>query len=54
MMPNGLWIILAFVAIVIIYVIAKVIENVKKSEQQWREVDKSKLLDWDDDDDWGD
>ena len=54
MMTNGLWIILAFIAIVIIYVIAKVIENVKKSERQWREVDKSKLRDWDDDDDWGD
>jgi hypothetical protein len=53
-MPDGLWPILAFIAIVIIYAIAKVIEYVKKSEQQWREVDKSKLREWDDDDDWGD
>jgi len=53
-MPDGLLPILAFIAIVIIYVIAKVIENVKKSEQQWLQVDKSKLRDWDDDDDWGD
>ncbi len=53
-MPDGLWPVLAFIAVVIIYVIAKVIENVKKSEQQWRQVDKSKLREWDDDDDWGD
>lgn len=53
-MPEGLWPVLAFIAIVIIYVIAKVIENVKKSEQQWLQVDKSKLREWDDDDDWDD
>ena len=53
-MPEGLWPLLIFIALVIIYTIAKVIEYMKKSEQQWREVDKSKLRDWDEDDDWGD
>jgi hypothetical protein len=26
----------------------------KKSEEQWRQVDKSKLREWKDEDDWGD
>jgi len=37
--------------VVIIYTVAKVIGYVKQSEQQWREVDKSKLREWDDDED---
>jgi beta-lactamase regulating signal transducer with metallopeptidase domain len=53
-MPEGLWLLSIFIVLVIIYTIAKVLEYMKKSEQQWREVDKSKLRDWDDDDDWGD
>ena len=52
-MPEGLWLLSIFIVLVIIYTIAKVLEYMKKSEQQWREVDKSKLRDWDDDDDWG-
>lgn len=52
-MPEGLWPLLIFIALVIIYTIAKVIEYMKKSEQQWREVDKSKLREWEDDD-WDD
>lgn len=51
-MSEGLWLILVFIALVIIYTIAKVFEYMKKSEQQWRKVDKSKLRDWDEDDDW--
>jgi len=53
-MPEGLWPLLIFIAIVIIYTIAKVLDYMRKSEQQWREVDKSKVREWDDDDDWGD
>lgn len=49
-MPEGLWPVLAIIAVVIIYVIARVIENIRKSERQWDEVDKSKLREWDDDD----
>ena len=48
-MPEGLLPILLIVAVVIVYVIAKVVQNVRKSEQQWEQVDKSKLRIWDDD-----
>jgi hypothetical protein len=49
-MPEGLLPILLIVAAIIVYVIAKVVQNVRKSEQQWEQVDKSKLRIWDDDD----
>ena len=48
-MPEGLLPILLIVAAVIVYVIAKVVQNVRKSEQHWEQVDKSKLRIWDDD-----
>ncbi len=48
-MPEGLLPILLIVAAIIVYVIAKVVQNVRKSEQQWEQVDKSKLRIWDDD-----
>lgn len=52
-MPDGLWIVLAIIAVVIAYTLSKVISLVRKSEQQWENVDKSKLREWDDeDDDW--
>lgn len=50
MMPDGLIYLLIFIALVIVYTIAKVVGYVRQSEQQWREVDKSKLRVWDDDD----
>jgi hypothetical protein len=49
-MPEGLLPVLLLIALVIVYVIAKVVENMRTSERQWREVDKSKLKQWDDDD----
>jgi len=51
-MPDGLLPILLIIGVVAIYTIGKVIENVRKSERQWDEVDKSKLKEWDDEDDW--
>ena len=27
-------------------------QNIRKSEEQWKQVDKSKLKTWDDEDDW--
>ena len=51
-MPKGLLAVLLIIAVIAIYTIAKVIENMRKSERQWEEVDKSKLREWDDDDDW--
>ena len=53
-MPEGLWIVLLFIAVVVVYTVAKVIDYMRQSERQWQEVDKSKLKEWDDDDDWSD
>ena len=50
-MPEGLAYLLVFIALVVLYTVGKVIAYVKKSEQQWQEVDKSKLRVWEDDDD---
>lgn len=50
-MPDGLWVVLAIIAGVAVYTLAKVVGYVRKSEQQWEEVDKSKLREWDDEDD---
>ncbi len=50
-MPEGLTYLLIFIAIVVIYTIAKVIGYMRQSERQWSEVDKSKLKKWDDDED---
>jgi sensor domain CHASE-containing protein len=49
-MPEGLWPILVFIVVVIVYTIAKVLQYMRQSEEQWRQVDKSKLREWDDDD----
>lgn len=49
-MPDGLLPILLIIAAIIIYALAKVVQNIRKSEQQWEQVDKSKLKEWDDDD----
>jgi hypothetical protein len=49
-MPEGLLPILLLIAVVVIYVIAKVVQNMRTSERQWQDVDKSKLKKWEDDD----
>jgi len=49
-MPDGLLPILVLIAVVIIYTIAKVIDYSRQSDEQWRNVDKSKLREWEDDD----
>jgi len=49
-MPEGLWPVIAMIAVVIIYTIAKVIQHMRRSEEQWQQVDKSKLREWEDDD----
>jgi len=50
-MPEGLTPILILIAVVAVYTVAKIVEYVRKSEQQWRDVDKSKLREWEDEDD---
>lgn len=51
-MPDGLLYLLIFIALVIVYTIAKVLQYQRRSQQQWEQVDKSKLKEWDDDEDW--
>jgi hypothetical protein len=49
-MPDGLLPILVLIVVVIVYTIAKVVQSARKSDEQWQQVDKSKLRQWDDDD----
>ena len=48
-MSKGFWPVILMVAAIVVWVIAKVMINMKKSERLWREADKSKLRHWDDD-----
>ena len=43
---------IAFIAAVVVYTIAKVLRYMRLSDTQWQQVDKSKLKEWDDDEDW--
>ena len=52
-MPVGFWPMIVIVTVVVVYAIAKVMRNMQKSEEQWRQVDKSKLREWKDDE-WQD
>lgn len=52
-MPKGLVFLLVMIAVIIVYTIAKVISYNRLSKEQWKQVDKSKLREWEDDDDWG-
>ena len=46
-MTDGFWPVLLIIFFVVAWVLAKVLHYVRKSEQQWRAVDKSKLQQWD-------
>ena len=49
-MPDGLMPVIVMIILVVIYVVAKVIGYMRVSDQQWKQVDKSKLREWDDED----
>jgi len=51
-MSDGFWPVVLMIAFIILWVLVKVVANVRKSEQQWREVDRSKLKEWEDDDEY--
>lgn len=51
-MHSGIWVALVIVLAVVVYVLAKVVYYARLSRQQWQEVDRSKLREWQDDDDW--
>lgn len=50
-MDERFWIALLIIAGFVCYVAGKVITAMRKSERQWRQVDKSKLRPWEDDED---
>ena len=45
------WIALLLLGVFCLYVLAKVVGYMRESEAQWQRVDKSKLREWDDDED---
>ena len=51
-MPEGLLFLLIMIALIVVYTIAKVLQYMRLSDRQWDEVDKSKLKEWEDDDEW--
>lgn len=51
-MPGGLIFLLIMIALIVIYTIAKVLQYMRLSDEQWREVDKSKLKQWEEEDEW--
>ena len=48
-MPKGLIFLLVMIVVIVVYTIAKIVRYNRLSEQQWEQVDKSKLKEWDDD-----
>ncbi len=51
-MPDGLWLLIGLIVVIIVYTLAKVRHYMRVSDEQWTQVDKSKLKEWDDDEDW--
>ncbi len=51
-MAEGFWIAAVIVVAVLLYVVVKVLYYARLSRKQWHEVDRSKLREWEDDDDW--
>jgi hypothetical protein len=47
----GFWPVVLVIVLIVAWVLSKVWFYAKKSEEQWREVDKSKLKVWDDEED---
>jgi uncharacterized membrane protein YqiK len=48
-MSSGFWPVVIIILFVVVWVLSKVFFYIRKSEQQWQEVDKSKLREWEDD-----
>ena len=51
-MTDGFWIVVLIIVAVAVYTLGKVISYMRQSDRQWKQVDKTKLKEWDDDDDW--
>jgi hypothetical protein len=48
-MPTGFWLIAVFILFVIAWVLSKVFFYARKSEEQWKKADKTKIRKWEDD-----
>lgn len=48
-MADQIWIAALLLAVFVLYVAAKVLGYMRKSDRDWREVDKTKLKEWEDD-----
>ena len=46
------WPILLLLALFLVYVLASIVFYARKSAEQWKDVDQSKLKEWKDDDEW--
>lgn len=51
MMSEGFWPVVLIILLIVLWTISKVFAYMKKSDEQWRRVDKSKLKRWEDDED---
>lgn len=51
-MGDQLWIAALLLGVFVLYVVAKVRAYMRQSDRNWREVDKTKLEQWDDEDEW--
>ncbi len=49
---SDLWLVALAVALFLAYVLVKVVHYMRKSREQWKSVDKAKLKEWKDDDEW--
>ncbi|MCH7829403.1 MAG: hypothetical protein IIB75_02440 [Proteobacteria bacterium] len=50
-MLDGRVLLLIFIALVVVFTVVRVLGYMRRSEQQWEQVDKSKLRKWEDDED---
>jgi hypothetical protein len=48
-MDDRIWIPILIIVFVVLGVVAKVYQYMRKSEEEWKKVDKSRLKAWDDD-----
>lgn len=51
-MSEGFWPVILIIVAIIVYAIAQVVFYIRKSRRQWQDVDRSKLREWQDDDEW--
>ena len=51
-MPKEFWIALVVLIVFAVFTAAKIYSYIRHSRVQWSQVDKTKLKEWSDDDDW--